>query len=340
MKKLSDYLDNILTYGFMPYITKPTRVTDHSATLIDHIYGNRWNRNISSGIVIAYIADYWGIFSVIKHPTLKTENFKKQRCRSFSERNYMMFNDIVKSTDFSGVYQADDVDTSYERLMKCIDRAFNKAFPIITKNIPRKFVKRSPWMTRGLIVSSNRRSELLLEKLNRPSPVNINTYKSYNQIYRKMIRAAKAKYYEYELNLARYDVRKTWSLLKSAITKQSYKTKLPEFFIDNQRTLSHKAHIANAFNNYFSNIGQSVSESVSPADRHFSSYLSERSNQNIFLGPVTPVDIFKIIRTMKSKTSLDVDGLSSKLIKSVDEYISLPLTHVINLSLESGIVPN
>jgi len=43
---------------------------------------------------------------------------------------------------------------------------------------------------------------------------------------------------------------------------------------------------------------------------------------------------------MKSKTSLDCDGLSSKLIKSVDEYISIPLTRVVNLSLASGIVPN
>jgi len=92
----------------------------------------------------------------------------------------------------------------------------------------------------------------------------------------------------------RYDIRKTLSLLKSAINKQNYKTKLPELFSDNQRTISHKADIANIFNNYFSNISQKITESVPPADQHFSNYLPERSNQNIFLGPVTPVDIFKI----------------------------------------------
>jgi hypothetical protein len=252
----------------------------------------------------------------------------------------MIFSDLVKNTDFSGVYQADDVNTAYERLMKCIDRAFNNAFPIITKQIPRKFAKRSPWMTRGLVVSSNRKSDLLIEKLKFPSPVNINAYKNYNQIYRKMVKAAKAKYYESELNRARYDVRKTWSLLKSAINKKKYTTKLPEFFIDNQHKISHKADIADKFNNYFSNIGLTISESVPPADRHFSSYLPERSSRNMFLGPITPADILKIIMKMKSKTSLDCDGLSSKLIKSVDEGISIPLTHVINLSLVSGIVLN
>ena len=39
-KQTSEYLDMLLTLGFMPIITKPTRITDHTATLIDHIYTN------------------------------------------------------------------------------------------------------------------------------------------------------------------------------------------------------------------------------------------------------------------------------------------------------------
>ena len=36
----SDYLDMLLDLGYMPLITKATRITDHTATLIDHIYTN------------------------------------------------------------------------------------------------------------------------------------------------------------------------------------------------------------------------------------------------------------------------------------------------------------
>ena len=39
-KQTSDYLDMLLNLGYMPIITKATRFTDHSATLIDHIYTN------------------------------------------------------------------------------------------------------------------------------------------------------------------------------------------------------------------------------------------------------------------------------------------------------------
>jgi len=41
--KTSDYLDNLFQNGFLPTITKPTRITSTSATLIDHIYmNNSW----------------------------------------------------------------------------------------------------------------------------------------------------------------------------------------------------------------------------------------------------------------------------------------------------------
>jgi len=39
-KLTSDYLDMLLNLGYMPIITKATRITDRSATLIDHIYTN------------------------------------------------------------------------------------------------------------------------------------------------------------------------------------------------------------------------------------------------------------------------------------------------------------
>ena len=42
----SDYLDMLLDLGYMPLITKATRITDHTATLIDH---KRATKNNKSG---------------------------------------------------------------------------------------------------------------------------------------------------------------------------------------------------------------------------------------------------------------------------------------------------
>ena len=44
------YLDMIYSLDLLPVITKPTRITNHTATLIEHIYTNNVNR-LTSGIV-------------------------------------------------------------------------------------------------------------------------------------------------------------------------------------------------------------------------------------------------------------------------------------------------
>ena len=70
---VSDYLDNIFSHGFLPAITKPTRISHTSATLIDHIYTNNITTG-KSGIIITDVAYHFGTF----HMTHKTV-LRKQR---------------------------------------------------------------------------------------------------------------------------------------------------------------------------------------------------------------------------------------------------------------------
>ena len=49
--KTEDYLDMLYSSNLLPVITKPTRITSHIATLIDHIYTNASTDQIIPGIV-------------------------------------------------------------------------------------------------------------------------------------------------------------------------------------------------------------------------------------------------------------------------------------------------
>ena len=52
-------------FGFLQVITRPTRVTDHSATIIDHIYTNQIHKMHSCGIITFDISDHLGIYITI-----------------------------------------------------------------------------------------------------------------------------------------------------------------------------------------------------------------------------------------------------------------------------------
>ena len=59
-----EYLDMLYLDHFIPTITKPTRITDHSSTLIDHIYTNASTQNIVFGIALVDISDHLPTFSL------------------------------------------------------------------------------------------------------------------------------------------------------------------------------------------------------------------------------------------------------------------------------------
>ena len=52
----------LLDLGYMPPITKATRITDHTATLIDHIYTNVPKKITKAGICLADITDHLPVF--------------------------------------------------------------------------------------------------------------------------------------------------------------------------------------------------------------------------------------------------------------------------------------
>ena len=54
----------------------------------------------------------------------------------------------------------------------------------------------------------------------------------------------------------------------------------------------------------------------------------------------TPEEIVEIIRKMKPKSSSGLDNISCRLMKDISDIIAIPLTSLINQSLQSGIFPD
>lgn len=64
-----EFLNMLFANNILPIITKPTRLTDHTATLIDHIYTNSPLLNFTAGILTVDISDHLPVFCIIKyHP--------------------------------------------------------------------------------------------------------------------------------------------------------------------------------------------------------------------------------------------------------------------------------
>ncbi len=58
------------------------------------------------------------------------------------------------------------------------------------------------------------------------------------------------------------------------------------------------------------------------------------------LRTVNQAHIYDIIKSLKSKGSLDIDIISTNLLKAVQIEIGHPLAHIFKRSLDTGVFPN
>ena len=144
--KTNEFLDNTFASGFIPLITRPTRVTQYSATLIDHV--NTRKREIDSicGIIICDISDHFGIFSIChlsqrnKQHDLLAREFRSYK---FSTENVNTFQNILNDIDFTRISSINCPNEAYDKFMEIYCAALNvsTAFPLRKHISPRKFQK-------------------------------------------------------------------------------------------------------------------------------------------------------------------------------------------------------
>jgi hypothetical protein len=100
-KNTEDLLSIFLTNGLVPTITKPTRITHTSATLIDNIYISIKNKaNIQSGIVCTDISDRLPVFTFVGTSTRKSQNkFLTIKRRRLSKTSINEIAQCIRNTE-------------------------------------------------------------------------------------------------------------------------------------------------------------------------------------------------------------------------------------------------
>jgi len=96
----NEYLKTVISHGYLPVITKPSRICSSSATLIDHIYTYKKIASTHhSGIIITDVTHQFGTFLI-------TQNGKQHhkatvvKTRSLSQANIQLFKENLDAQNF------------------------------------------------------------------------------------------------------------------------------------------------------------------------------------------------------------------------------------------------
>ena len=171
-EKVQNYLNNFLEKSFIPCITLPTRITDYSATLIDHIFlkcpRKLLQNKCSSGNLIFDVSDHLPNFMLfnIDVPSIKDRPY----IRLFTEKRKKLFLDnLVNEPSLINQNDLDEVNNSYDIFSTNYLNLFNKYFPYVRQS--RTSYNDKPYITSGIKVSIKTRNKLYNKYLNNKNEI-------------------------------------------------------------------------------------------------------------------------------------------------------------------------
>ena len=155
-----DYFDNILSAGYIPTITLPTRLSNNS-TLIDNIFTNNVGNKLTACILNIHISDHQPVVLFSNHelPTVKTKyititNNSDEAKAAFilSFENKHVLEQLVETKE--------DPNYNYEILERALTDSYTECFPKRVVKFNKKKHKKNAWISVGIIRSINHRNRL------------------------------------------------------------------------------------------------------------------------------------------------------------------------------------
>ena len=146
-------------------------------------------------------------------------------------------------------------------------------------------------------------------------PFNWQQYKTYRNIYNKIVRASKAIHITTKINANAKNPKKTWDILRE-ITTGKPEQNLIEKIVVNGETIYEHNKMAEEFNNFFTMAGKKVAESVEPIHKLPTEYIPDANPTLLKFENISEHTIVDIISEMESKSSMDAMGVNIMEISS------------------------
>ena len=185
---VTDYVNTITSSGCNLFIDKPTRITDHSATCIDHVYSNFAADRLENFVLLSDVSDHFSTLT-------KIDRFQKRNAHvdvytrncNLSESQWDQFRadlremlihkcvNLKENPENTIKCDNSDIDTYANNMTCSYDIPIEKHMPERKLSRKEKKFNERPWITKGLRISIAKKNELY--KQSKLDPLKIAAYK-------------------------------------------------------------------------------------------------------------------------------------------------------------------
>ena len=247
---MNEFIQSNLDFGLMPTITKPTRITKTSATLIDNIIvSQNLCGSFTSSVLINDISDHLPTACIIPSMIHSKKELVVVTSRDTRPKNMKALRRQLSGIDWNEVTKSESCSDNLETFTNILTNMINMCIPERTRHINHKRLCREPWLTTGLKRSIDKNKRLYGEFLK--SNVMHQLYKTYNNTLRKTIRKAKTSFYRDKCIEFKQHTKKLWKLINEIAGKHNDKSNLVEYLKVGDLHVYSAKKISNSFAKYF-----------------------------------------------------------------------------------------
>ena len=322
------WLEYMESFGLYQFISIPTRVTDQSATLIDHIYSNTPANILMTAVPHIGLSDHFPVF--ISRKTNGSYSLKNTHYtisyRSFKNFDENKFIDDLKSTPW-------DIVKIVETWSSLFSDIVDKHLPLRKHCVKRKHQPK--WLSADIIEAFKTRDRF--KSLN-----NQEQYKIWRNKVSKMIKVSKKRQYSEIINEIVNNPASVWKLFKEmGASKHNIGTSTLSLKI-NDKTIDSPAEISSEFNKFFVSVASKIKEPILPSNfARLSLYCDKKLAENTsFSIPLLGCEkVEKYLKNIDITKATGTDNIGPRLLKLAASYISESLTFICNQSIISYTFP-
>lgn len=322
-------------FDFTQIMKGATRISKTSKTQIDLIFSNKEDRILKSYNFLTGLSDHNMILIARKLSKKRLQNVNnvKSNILTIFKRDFPVLDNELNGISWSNILENEDVHNCCKEIISRLEEVISK-FLKKQKHLKKRSL---PWLNDDIRRLMKERDMALKKSLKSKSNTDINIYKSLRNRVTKNLRNAKIEYYISTITEAKGNPSILWKQINSIVKPQNTTTMIELKIGDHQ--IRDIKQIAQEFNNYFvSSVEELVQQFnfgnlIRPVQQQVTSsttFSLEQTSESIVLDA---------INTIKLSNCMDLSHINTAFVKRNKNALIKPLTHVINLSIESGQFP-
>ena len=216
---INNFFDTLLSNGFIPKITLPTRITHQSKTLIDNCFVRllHGSQTTISKVLLSNISDHQP-YLVSFNYLLNSESIQQYiRLQTWSAQAVVnlkhTLKDIFSTNEFLQSSIIQDPNERYNLFHNLLHSAITQHLPTKLVKLHKYKHKKTSWISQGIIRSIKFRDKLyrrlketpVSDQIHQTLKINLQTY---NRILKCSIRKAKKDYYHSRFVKCKNDIKK------------------------------------------------------------------------------------------------------------------------------------